>query len=139
MCNKVKHTIVPEFSGGVWMCLLPTVVSWVPDPRKCRRWYTVQGEAFKKTALGSVIFLLVILRRFLEDAVLQAVLEVVDHCPLEVLDAAWASQNVALIWIQLEGVVGLHLHQSAQKLRAVLEVDLCFSTHTRTHREYCIK
>lgn len=106
--------------------------AWQPDPRKCRRWFTVQGEAFKKKALGSVIFLLLILRRFLEDAVFQAVLEVVDHCPLEVLDAAWAPQNVALIWIQLEGVVGLHLHQSAQKLCAVLEVDLCFSTHTHT-------
>lgn len=68
----------------------------------------------RQGALGSLILLLVILHGFLEDAVLQAVLEVVDHRPLEVLDAAWAPQNVALIWVQLEGVVGLHLHQSAQ-------------------------
>jgi len=54
--------------------------------------------------------------------VLQAGLEVVHHCPLEVLDAVRLPQNVALIWIQLQGVIGFHLHQSAQELRAVLEM-----------------
>lgn len=60
---------------------------------------------------------------------LQAVLEVVDHRPLEVLDAARTPEKVALIGVQLQGVVGLHPHQPAQELRAVLEVDLCFGTH----------
>lgn len=137
VCNKEKHTRVQEFSEGDWMCLLPLLglCAWQPDPRWCRRWHTVQGDAFQKVqgTLGSVIFLLVILHRFEEEALLQAVLEVVDHCPLEVLDAAWTSQNVALIWIQLQGVVGLHLHQSAQELCTVLEVDLCFWTHTYAH------
>ncbi|TNN57221.1 hypothetical protein EYF80_032555 [Liparis tanakae] len=61
-------------------------------------------------------------RHHQEDAVLQAGLEVVHHRPLEVLDAVRRPQNVALIWIQLQGVIGFHLHQSAQELRAVLEM-----------------
>lgn len=64
---------------------------------------------------------------------LQAVLEVVGHCPLEVLDAAGLSQDVTLVWVQLQRVVGLHLHQSAQELSTVLEVYPRFgreNTHT---------
>lgn len=53
----------------------------------------------------------------------QAVLEVIHHSPLEVSDAAGLSKDVALIWVQLQGVVGLHLHQAAQELSTVLEVD----------------
>lgn len=139
--NKAKHTTVPGCSGGGWMCLLPCSCVLVPGS-------PIQGDAEdgiqfrerpskrRQGTLGSVVFLLVILHRFQEDAVLQAVLEVVHHCPLEVLDAARTSQNVALIWVQLEGVVGLHLHQSAQKLRAVLEVDLCFWAYTYTQKMY---
>lgn len=52
----------------------------------------------------------------------QAVLEIVHYCPLEVLDAAWLSQDVALVWVQLQRVVGFNLHQSAQELSTVLEV-----------------
>lgn len=131
VCNKEKQTIAPESSGGVWIRLLPTVGSLCLAARS--KEMQEDGVKFRERpskrrqgALGSLIFLLVILHGFLEDAVLQAVLEVVDHSPLEVLDAAWAPQNVALVWVQLEGVVGLHLHQSAQELRAVLEVDLRF-------------
>lgn len=57
---------------------------------------------------------------------LQAGLEVVHHCPLEVFDAAGLSQDVAFIWVQLQRVVGLYLYQTAQELSAVLEVYSCF-------------
>lgn len=53
---------------------------------------------------------------------LQAALEVVHHCALEVLNAAGFPQDVALVWVQLQRVVGLHLHQAAQELSTVLEV-----------------
>ncbi len=53
---------------------------------------------------------------------LQAGLEVVHHCPLEVLDAARLSQDVALVWVQLQRVVGFYLDQSTQELSTVLEV-----------------
>lgn len=33
---------------------------------------------------------------------LQAALEVVHHCPLEVLDAAWVPQGVPLVWVELQ-------------------------------------
>lgn len=86
--------------------------------------------------LGSVILLLFLLYRLREEAVLQAGLEVVHQSPLEVLDAAWLSQDVALIWVQLQRVVGFYLHQAAQKLSAVLEMYLRFVTtdkQTRAH------
>ena len=49
-------------------------------------------------------------------------LEVVHQGSLEVLDAALLPQGVAPIWVQLQGVVGLYLHQTAQELSTVLEV-----------------
>lgn len=55
----------------------------------------------------------------------QALLKVVHYSPLEVLDAAGLSQDVALVCVQLQRVVGFHLHQSAQELGAVLEVYPC--------------
>lgn len=54
---------------------------------------------------------------------LQAGLEVVHHSPLEVLDAVGVSEDVACVGVQLQRVVGLRLHQSAQELSTVLEVD----------------
>lgn len=54
---------------------------------------------------------------------LQAGLEVIHHSPLEVLDAVGVSEVVARVRVQLQRVVGLCLHQSAQELSAVLEVD----------------
>ena len=52
------------------------------------------------------------------------------------LDAARISQDVALVRVQLQGVVGLHLHQSAQELSAVLEVDPRFGqTHDKIRGE----
>ena len=71
---------------------------------------------------------------------LQAGLEVVHHCPLEVLDAARLSQDVALVWVQLQGVVGFHPHQAAQELSAVLEVYPRFGeTHTYIVINYEVK
>lgn len=61
---------------------------------------------------------------------LQAALEVVHHCALEVLDAARLSQGVALVRVQLQRVVSVHLHQSAQELGAVLEVYPRFGQNT---------
>lgn len=52
----------------------------------------------------------------------KAGLEIVHQGSLEVLDAAWFSKGVTLIWVQLQGVVGLYLHQTAQELSTVLEV-----------------
>lgn len=69
-----------------------------------------------------------------EGVVSQAGLEVVHQGPLGMLDAAPLLQDVALIWVQLQGVVGLHLHQAAQELCTVLEVDPCCVTQSqKTH------
>lgn len=54
---------------------------------------------------------------------LQAVLKVVDHRPFEMLEAAWVSQGVALVWVQLQRIIAFDLHQSAEELSTVLEVD----------------
>lgn len=104
MCNKVKQTVVPDLLGGLDV-LAPHSCVLVPGS-------LIQGDAedgryssgrgLQKEGEGlrdSVIFLLLILHGLQEDAVLQAVLEVVDHSPLEVLDAAWTPQIVALIGV----------------------------------------
>lgn len=75
-----------------------------------------------KGPLGSVIIFLILLYRIQKEALLQAVLKVVDQRPFEMLDATRVSQGVALIWVQLQWIVAFYLHQSVQELSAVLEV-----------------
>lgn len=73
----------------------------------------------------SVILLIWLLYGGQEGVVSQAGLEVVHQGLLKMLDAALLPQGVALVWVQLQGVVCLYLHQTAQELRTVLEVNPC--------------
>lgn len=90
--------------------------------------------------MGSVIIfiIIIVIYRFQKEALLQAVLKVVHHRPFEMLDAAWISQGVALVWVQLQRIVAFDLHQSAQELSTVLEVDPRFGKDNRVKKVFIV-
>lgn len=88
------------------MCLVPTPVllCLVIQPKVMHKMAYSPKRVLPEEengTLGSVLFLLIVLYGIWEGAVLEAVLEVVHHCSLEVLDGARLSKDVALVWVQL--------------------------------------
>lgn len=57
-----------------------------------------------------------------------AVLEVLSKDTLKMLNAVAVSQSVALVRVNLQGVVGLCHHETVNELCSMLKVDLCCKT-----------
>lgn len=113
---------------GLFVVPTSVILCHVLQPKEMYKIALSPGRVNQKY---SVVIFFIIFYRLQEEALLQAVVKVVDHRPFGMLDAARISQGVALIWVQLQWIVAFDLHQSVQELRTVLEVDPRYGKHMR--------